>query len=130
MEKEDEENINQIIKDSENNIGHLENTLQNKNITSTSTIDYITEQISYFKLVILYNRNLKNISENIQKDPTDMLRMMLLVLNKIEVKLNHIVNDYDAEKVEYEFERSNKIFRSHQEYYKERISILNQLIFL
>ena len=32
MEKEDEENINQIIKDSENNIGHLENTLQNKNI--------------------------------------------------------------------------------------------------
>ena len=130
MEKEDEENVNQIIKDSENNIGHLENTLQNKNITSTSTIDYITEQISYFKLVILYNRNLKNISENIQKDPTDMLRMMLLVLNKIEVKLNHIVNDYDAEKVEYEFERSNKIFRSHQEYYKERISILNQMIFL
>ena len=127
MEKEDEENINQIIKDSENNIGHLENVLQNKNIVSTSTIDYITEQISYFKLVILYNRNLTNISEKIQKDPVNTLKMMSMVLNKIEVKLNHIVNDYNEEKVEYEFERSNKIFRRHQEYYKEQISIFKQL---
>ena len=127
MEKEDEENINQIIKDSENNIGHLENVLQNKNIVSTSTIDYITEQISYFKLVILYNRNLTNISEKIQKDPVNTLKMMSMVLNKIEVKLNHIVNDYNEEKVEYEFERSNKIFRCHQEYYKEQISIFKQL---
>jgi hypothetical protein len=127
MEKEDEQNINQIIKDSENNVKHLENVLQNKNIVSTSTNEYITEQISYFKLVILYHTKLKNISEKIQKDPVSTLKMMSMVLNKIEVKLNHIVNDYNEENVEYEFERSNKIFRRHQEYYKEQISIFNQL---
>jgi len=127
MEKEDEQNINQIIKDSENNIKHLENALENKNIVSTSTIKYITEQISYFKLVILYHTNLKNISEKIQKDPVSSLKIMSMVLNKIEVKLNHIVNDYHEEKVEYEFERSNIIFRRHQEYYKEQFSIFKQL---
>lgn len=125
MENEDITKINEIITKSQSNVEHLEGIMEMKKYYHDKpTEEYIICQIEYFNLIIFYNKRLLEIQEKLSLEYVKIMQMTLL---KIKHKLDHILSDYFNKKVEYEYERSQSIFRTQISYYDEQILIFDSL---
>lgn len=125
MENEDITKINEIITKSQSNVEHLEGIMEMKKYYHDKpTEEYILCQIEYFNLIIFYNKRLLEIQEKLSLEYVKIMQMTLL---KIKHKLDHILSDYFNKKVEYEYERSQSIFRTQISYYDEQILIFDSL---
>ena len=125
MENEDIRKINEIITKSQSNVEHLEGIMEMKKYYHDKpTEEYILCQIEYFNLIIFYNKRLLEIQEKLSLEYVKIMQMTLL---KIKHKLDHILSDYFNKKVEYEYERSQSIFRTQISYYDEQILIFDSL---
>ena len=125
MENEDITKINEIITKSQSNVEHLEGIMEMKKYSHNKpTEEYILCQIEYFNLIIFYNKRLLEIQEKLSLEYVKIMQMTLL---KIKHKLDHILSDYSNKKVEYEYERSQSIFRTQISYYDEQILIFDSL---
>lgn len=125
MEKEDITKINEIITKSQSNLDHLEEIMEMKKYYHNKpTEEYILCQIEYFNLIIFYNKRLLEIQEKLSLEYVKIMQMTLL---KIKHKLDYILSDYFNEKVEYQYEKSQSIFRTQTSYYDEQILIFDSL---
>jgi len=125
MESNDLVKINEIITKSRSNIDHLEEILETKKHSCNKiTYEYILCQIDYFNLIIFYNKRLLEIQEKLSLEYVKIMQMTLL---KIKHKLDYILSDYFHKNVEYEYERSQSIFRTQTSYYDDQMLIFDSL---
>ena len=125
MESDDLVKINEIITKSQINIEHLEEILEMKKYShSKLTDEYIFCQIDYFNLIKFYNKRLLEIQEKLSLEYVKIMQMTLL---KIKNKLDYILSDHFHENVEYQYERSQSIFRTQTSYYDEQMLIFDSL---
>jgi hypothetical protein len=126
MESSDLVKINEIITKSQSNVEHLEEILETKKHSyNKPTYEYILCQIDYFNLIIFYNKRLLEIQEKLSLEYVKIMQMTLL---KIKNKLDYILSDHFQKKtVEYEYERSQSIFRTQTSYYDEQMLVFDSL---
>jgi hypothetical protein len=125
METEDLTKINEIITKSQSNVEHLEEILNTKKHSySKLTSEYISCQIDYFNLIIFYNRRLLEIQEKLSLEYVKIMQMTLL---KIKNKLDYILSEHFNKNVEYQYEKSQSMFRTQTSYYDDQMLIFDSL---
>lgn len=126
MESDDLVKINEIITKSQSNVEHLEGIMEMKKYYHDKpTEEYILCQIDYFNLIIFYNKRLLEIQDKLSLEYVKIMQMTLL---KIKNKLDYILSDcFHKKNVEYEYERSQTIFRTQTSYYDDQMLIFDSL---